>query len=87
MNVRPPPAGRLAGSEPPGTQEIARYVVGMAVWAAWAHSTRRWWFSASGQQVSLLAGAGRQLMVAGPGGRRAASCLPAACEHLGSSHG
>lgn len=87
MNVLPPHAERPAGSEPPATQEIARYVVGTAVWAPLAHTTQPWWCSASGQQISLLAGAGRQLMVADPGGRPAASCLPAACEHLGSSHG
>jgi hypothetical protein len=87
MNVLPPPAGRLTGSEPPATEEIATYVVGTAVWAPLAHNTQPWWFSASGQQISLLADAGRQLMLADPGGRPAASCPPAACEHLGSSHG
>jgi hypothetical protein len=87
MNIFPPPAERLAGSEPLATQEIATYAVGAAVWAPSAHNTQPWWFSASGQQISLLAGAGRQLMVADPGGRPPASCPPAACEHLGSSHG
>ena len=83
MNVLPPPAERLAGSERLITEEMATYAVG-AVWARSAHNTQPWWFSASGQQISLLAGAGRQLMVADPGGRPPASCPPAACEHLGS---
>jgi hypothetical protein len=86
MNVLSPPAERLAGSERLTTEEMATYEVG-AVWARSAHSTQPWWFSASGQQISLLAGAGRQLMVADPGGRPPAPCPSAACEHLGSGHG
>jgi hypothetical protein len=77
MDILPPPAEQLAGSEPLTTQEIATYAVGAAVWAPSAHNTQPWWFSASRQQ----------LMVASPGGRPLASCPPAACEHLGSSHG
>ena len=87
MNIFPPPAERLAGSEPLTAKEIATYAVGAAVWVPSTHNIQPWWFSASGQQISLLAGAGRQLMVADPGGRPPASCPSAACEHLGSSHG
>jgi hypothetical protein len=86
MNILPPPAERLAGSEPLTTEEIATYAVEAAVWAPLTHNTQPWWFSASGQQISLLAGAGRP-MVADPGGSASVSCPPAACEHLGSSHG
>ena len=48
---------------------MARYVVGAAVWAPSVHNTQPWWFSAGGQEISLHADAGRQLMVADPGGR------------------
>jgi hypothetical protein len=69
MDILPPPAERLAGSRPPTAEEIAAYVVGAAVWAPSVHNTQPWSFSAVGQEISLLADAGRQLMVADPGGR------------------
>ena len=39
------------------------------MWAPSVHNTQPWWFSARGQEISLHADAGRQLMVADPGGR------------------
>src|ERR1022692_4606759 len=69
LDVLPPPAERLAGPEPPTAEEIAAYVVGAAVWAPSVHNTQPWSVNASGQEISLLADAGRQLMVADPSGR------------------
>jgi hypothetical protein len=69
MDILPLPGESLAGPEPLTAEEIAAYVVGAAVWAPSVHITQPWWFSAGGQQISLHAGAGRQLMVAGPRGR------------------
>jgi hypothetical protein len=63
------PAGRLAGRELLSAEEVARYVVGAAVWAPSVHNTQPWWFTADGPEISLYADAGRQLMVADPGGR------------------
>ncbi len=50
-------------------QAVAAYVVAAAVWAPSVHNTQPWWFSAGGQEISLHADAGRQLMVADPRGR------------------
>jgi hypothetical protein len=69
MDILPLPAGRLAGPEPLTAEEMARYVVGAAVRAPSVHNTQPWWFSAGGQEISLHADAGRQLMVADPRGR------------------
>ena len=65
----PPPGGETANLEPLAAAEIARYVVTAAVWAPSVHNTQPWRFTASGQQISLHADAGRQLRVADPDGR------------------
>jgi len=49
--------------------EIARYVVGEAVWAPSVHNTQPWWFSADSAGLSLYAEPARQLTVADPAGR------------------
>jgi len=69
MDILLLPGESLAGPEPLTAEEIAAYVVGAAVWAPSVHNTQPWWFSARGQEISLYADAGRQLMVADPGGR------------------
>ncbi len=63
------PAGWPAGREQPAAEEVAAYVVTAAVWAPSVHNTQPWLFSAGGQEFSLHADAGRQLMVADPRGR------------------
>ena len=69
MGIVSLPVDRLAGPEQPDVEEIAAYVVAAAVWAPSVHNTQPWWFSAGGQELSLHADAGRQLMVADPRGR------------------
>ena len=69
MDVVPLPDGQSAGSGPLTAGEIARYVVAAAVWAPSVHNTQPWRFTAGGQQISLHADAGRQLVVADPDGR------------------
>ncbi len=69
MDNLPRPAERLVGSQLPTAEAIAAYVVGAAVWAPSVHNTQPWWFSASGQEISLFADGGRQLMVADHSGR------------------
>jgi hypothetical protein len=64
-----PLGGERASREPLAAAEIARYVVTAAVWAPSVHNTQPWRFTASGQQISLYADAGRQLPVADPHGR------------------
>lgn len=69
MGAGPLPEGQPAGPAPLAAGEIARYVVAAAVWAPSVHNTQPWRFTAVGQQISLRADAGRQLMVADPEGR------------------
>jgi len=68
MDILPLPAEALVGSEPLSVEAIAAYVVA-AVWAPSVHNTQPWWFSVAGQEISLYADFGRQLMVADPRGR------------------
>jgi len=65
MNVFSQPAA----PELAGLDEVAVRVVEAAVWAPSVHNTQPWWFSVDGQEISLHADGGRQLMVADPGGR------------------
>jgi hypothetical protein len=69
MGVLPLPDGQPAGPAPLTAGEVARHVVAAAVWAPSVHNTQPWRFTAGGQQISLRADAGRQLMVADPDGR------------------
>lgn len=50
-------------------EDIARYVVAVAVWAPSVHNTQPWRFTVGGQQISLHADTSRQLTVADPEGR------------------
>ena len=50
-------------------EQIAAYLVGSAVWAPSVHNTQPWLFGTDGQELSLYADGGRQLMVADPAGR------------------
>jgi len=49
--------------------EVARYVVGEAVWAPSVHNTQPWWFSVGPSGLGLYADPARQLTVADPVGR------------------
>ena len=69
MGAGPLPEGQPAGPAPLAAGEVARYVVAAAVWAPSVHNTQPWRFTAAGQQISLHADAGRQLVVADPDGR------------------
>jgi hypothetical protein len=69
MNTPLPPAGGLAGPERATAENVAAFVVAAAVWAPSVHNTQPWWFRARGQQISLHADPGRQLLVADPAGR------------------
>ena len=69
MRVLPPPAEWLAGPGPLAAHEVVSYVVTAAVWAPSVHNSQPWRFGACGQEISLHADAGRQLMVADPLGR------------------
>src|SRR5262245_39729647 len=69
MDILSLPTERPAGRELLSPQKVATYVVGAAVWAPSVHNTQPWWFTADGPEISLHADAGRQLMVADPGGR------------------
>ena len=62
------PEGQPAGLAPLAAGEVARYVAA-AVWAPSVHNTQPWRFTAAGQQISVYANTGRQLMVADPDGR------------------
>jgi hypothetical protein len=61
-------AATLAGPEQ-AAAEIARHVVGEAVWAPSVHNTQPWWFSADSGGLSLYADPARQLAAADPAGR------------------
>jgi hypothetical protein len=69
MDILSLPAEPSFGPGPLTMEEIAAYVVAAAVWAPSVHNTQPWWFRADGQEISLYADAGRQLMVADPRGR------------------
>ena len=68
MNNLLAPVATLAGPEQ-APVEIARYVVGEAVWAPSVHNTQPWWFSAGSAGLSLYADPARQLTAADPDGR------------------
>ena len=69
MGAMPLPEGQPAGPAPLAAGEVAGYVVAAAVWAPSVHNTQPWRFTADGDQISLYADAGRQLMAADPDGR------------------
>jgi hypothetical protein len=69
MGAMPPSDEQPAGPAPLASGEVARYVVAAAVWAPSVHNTQPWRFTAAGQQISVYADAGRQLMAADPDGR------------------
>jgi hypothetical protein len=69
MRVLLPPAEWLAGPGRLAAHEVVSYVVTAAVWAPSVHNSQPWRFGACGQEISLHADAGRQLMVAAPLGR------------------
>jgi hypothetical protein len=88
VDAVPPPDRPPAGPPSLAGEEIARYVVAAAVWAPSVHNTQPWRFTASQQQISLHADAGRQLHVADPDGREmriscgaASTCGAAAALH------
>jgi nitroreductase len=68
MGAGPLPEGQPAAPAVLDSGEIARYVAA-AVWAPSVHNTQPWRFAAVGQQISLRADAGRQLIMADPEGR------------------
>lgn len=70
MGAGPLAEGQPAAPAPLAAGEIARYVVAAAVWAPSVHNSQPWQFTAIGQQISLRADAGRQLIVADPEGRK-----------------
>lgn len=59
----------LLASPGQDTAQIARYVVGEAVWAPSVHNTQPWWFSVDSTGLSVYADPARQLTVADPDGR------------------
>ena len=64
-----PPTEWLTRPGPLAAHEVVSYVVTAAVWAPSVHNSQPWRFGACGQEISLHADAGRQLMVADPLGR------------------
>jgi nitroreductase len=67
MNV--PPAPATSPPESATVEEIARFVVGAAVWSPSVHNTQPWRFHARPAEISLYADADRRLKVADPHGR------------------
>jgi len=63
------PAQRDSARSLPTCAEVARYVIGSAVWAPSVHNTQPWWFAVDGAEIELHADIRRLLPVADPGGR------------------
>src|SRR5215469_1782862 len=68
VSTLPAPAPAPPRPERPAA-EIARYVVGEAVWTPSVHNTQPWWFSVDSTGLCLYADPARQLAVADPAGR------------------
>jgi nitroreductase len=60
--------GELPGGEQ-APEDIARFVIGAAVWAPSVHNTQPWRFRAVPGEISLYADTDRRLSAADPGGR------------------
>jgi len=67
MNI--PPAAATSPLEAATPEEVARFVVGAAVWSPSVHNTQPWRFHARPEEISLYADADRRLRVADPQGR------------------
>jgi hypothetical protein len=68
MNVFWAPSGELP-QEARTPEEVARFVVGAAVYAPSVHNTQPWWFSSADREISVHADAERRLKIADPDGR------------------
>jgi hypothetical protein len=69
MNIETVPVQRASTLPPPGRAEVARYVIGSAIWAPSVHNTQPWWFAIDGAEIELHADSRRLLCVADPAGR------------------
>jgi len=69
MNTKIVPAQRASAFPPRTTVEVARYVIGSAIWAPSVHNTQPWWFAIDGAQIELHADVRRLLCVADPAAR------------------